>query len=110
MRGDELDAWLELSRDADPLVRRRAVQHLCPCHVKANIARVWDRVIELSADPDASVRRSAVHALGDGSPAEHRQRILAALKARFHDEDRRLRRMVRRLLAHHTRTGQLNIL
>ncbi len=108
VRGEELERWLERTRDADPRIRRRAVQHLCPCHVKADVARVWDRVLELVADPDAGVRSAVVHALGDGSPAALRERALAALEQVWNDPDRKTRRMARQLLAHYRRTGRLD--
>ena len=110
VRGEELESWLVLSRDADPRVRRRAVQHLCPCHVKANRRRVWDRVLELADDPDPGVRTHVVHALADGSPRALRPRVIAALEARFHDPSPKLRRTIRKLLAHHRRTGEINVL
>ena len=107
---DDLDDWLELSRDAEARVRRRALQRLCPCHVKANVERVWQRVLELVDDPDVAVRRSAVHILCDGSPDDIRAAVVAALESLYHDPDARLRRQVRKLLAHHRRTGRINIL
>lgn len=106
----EVSAWLERSRDPDERVRMRAVQHLCPCHTKANRREVWDRVIELLADPARRVRTHALHAVGDGSPREYEARIVAALEQRYQDPDRKLRRGVRKLLAHYRRTGELNVL
>ena len=110
VRGDELDAWLERTEDADPRVRMRATQHLCPCHTKQNVRAVWDRVIELSRDADVRVRSAAFHMMGDGSPGEYQDRIVEAIEAMYHDADPRLRRRVRKLLAHFRRTGRINVL
>ena len=110
VRGDEVGEWLERSRSDDPLIRKRAVQHLCPCHVRAKHDHVWRRIMDLAADPDRSVRSAAIHALGDGSPQEIRDQVIATLERRFHDPDRKLRRVVRKLLAFHRRTGRINIL
>ncbi|MBW2386471.1 MAG: hypothetical protein JRG92_22815 [Deltaproteobacteria bacterium] len=109
-RGDDLDAWLERSRDRDLRVRARAAQYLCPCHTKSNLVHVWERVLDMTSDPDARVRGAAFHLIGDGSPKELAPRIVEVLEAMYHDPDAKLRRRVRRLLAHYRRTGVLNIL
>ena len=110
VRGDEVDEWLERSRSDDPHIRKRAVQYLCPCHLRAKHERVWQRIMDLAADPDRRVRSAAIHALGDGSPQEIRDQVVATLEGRFHEPDRKLRRVVRKLLAFHRRTGQINVL
>ncbi len=38
-------------------------------------------------DEDVKVRRSVFHALGDGSPQEIRDQVVATLEGRFHDPD-----------------------
>ena len=70
----------------------------------------WDRVLEMTTDPDPRVRSNVLHTLGDGSPRDLRERIVAVLRGMYHDPDLRLRRRVRQLLAHHRRTGEINIL
>jgi hypothetical protein len=64
----------------------------------------------MTSDPDARVRGAAFHLIGDGSPKELAPRIVEILEAMYHDPDAKLRRRVRRLLAHYRRTGVLNIL
>ena len=110
LRRDEIGTFLERTHHSDARMRRRALQHLCPCHVKADIERVWDRVIALVEDVDPGVRGAAVHALGDGSPRSVRERALRALEIARNDADRKVRRMARRLLAHHEKTGRLDAL
>jgi HEAT repeat protein len=109
-RASDVDNWLELTRAQDPRVRARAAQHLCPCHTKSNLSHVWERVFELTGDPDVRVRGAAFHLIGDGSPKEFEPRIVEILESMYHDEDAKLRRRVRRLLAHYRRTGVLNVL
>jgi HEAT repeat protein len=109
-RASEVDAWLARTRDPDPRVRARAAQHLCPCHTKSNIAPVWERVFELTGDPDVRVRGAAFHLIGDGSPKEFGPRIVEILESMYHDDDAKLRRRVRLLLAHYRRTGAINVL
>ncbi|HXW84848.1 MAG TPA: HEAT repeat domain-containing protein [Candidatus Binataceae bacterium] len=109
-RRNEIPDWLELSRSEAVKDRRRAVHALCPCVVKSHSREVWQRMLQMIDDPDAGVRRAIVHALCDGSPAEYAPEIVKALEARYHDPDDSMRKMTRRMLAAHRRTGALNIL
>src|SRR5919199_5572789 len=63
-----VDTLLDLTDAPDAEVRNEAVRSLCPCHVQANIARVWDRLLLMVTDPDAGVRATVLHTLCDGSP------------------------------------------
>lgn len=99
-----------LSQDPDARARRVAAKHLCPCHVRADVPEVWDRLLELARDPDAGVRRDAVHALGDGSPRHRQAQILEVLTSLRNDPDRKVRRQVWRVLAAYRRTGRINAL
>jgi hypothetical protein len=86
---DELSIsqWLELTRHSDPKVRRRAVVSACSCHVKANHAQVWDRVIAMAEDPDSKVRSWVAHNLVDGSPSDRNGEVLATLERMQNDPD-----------------------
>jgi hypothetical protein len=108
MREKEILEALELTRDADPRMRRRALRFLCPCAVKANTEAVWDRVLEMAADSDPGVRSLVLHTLCDGSPSARKDEVVAAV-ASFHDDpDVRLRRRARQVLAAYRRTGRIN--
>jgi HEAT repeat protein len=106
----EIPRLIELSRDRDPKVRRKAVQALCPCEVKVHEAEIWDRFIEMADDPDALVRRSIVHVLCDGSPAVYEARIVDVLEKLRNDADERVRKPARRTLRAHRHSGTLNVL
>ena len=110
VRHDEIDDVIELTRDADPRERSRAVRELCPCHIKANHERVWERIFEMTDDPDVRVRRTVLHALADGSPRALEPQVVAALACMRSDPDERLRTTARRVLDHYRRTGTVNIL
>jgi hypothetical protein len=109
-RRDEIDTLLEQTADANPKVRARAVESLCPCHVKRNEARVWDRVLQLVDDPALDVRRWVFHLLGDGSPREREVDIVAAMERFTRDPDRKLQRRARQVLAEYRRGGTINVL
>ena len=106
----EIDRALELTRDPEPRVRQAALMNLCPCHLQADRSEVWERVFELAEDADLGVRKQVLHTLGDGSPRRLEGRVVATLASMRHDPDPRLRRSVRKVLAHHRRTGRLNVL
>jgi len=110
VRPEEVDAWLELTWDPDPKARRQAVRALCPCHVRANDERIWERFFAMAEDGDVTVRGAIFHALGDGSPRSLETKVIAALEGMGNDPEPRLRRQVRRLLAQYRRTGKVNFL
>lgn len=109
-RLDEIDALLEQTTDSNPKVRAQAVQSLCPCHVKRNDARVWDRVLELVDDPALDVRRWVFHLLGDGSPREREAQVVAAFERLTRDPDKKLQRRARQVLAKYRQDGTINVL
>lgn len=76
---------LPLTFDPDPLVRRVAAKALCPCHVRANVPEVWDRLLDMTNDTDPGVRLDVVHALGDGSPRDRAPDIVGALEGLHND-------------------------
>jgi HEAT repeat protein len=108
--GTDVPQLLELTHDADPMVRSLAAKNLCGCHVRTDRQEIWDRVLELLGDPEAGVRSDAVHALGDGSPNHRAHEFAAALEPLHNDPDPHLRKRVRKVLQHYRRTGSVNCL
>ena len=106
----EIPRLLELSRDRDAKVRRKAIQALCPCEVKIHDPLIWDRFLEMADDSDPDVRRAIVHVLCDGSPTIYETRILGILEKLRIDTDERVRKPARRVLAAHRHSGTLNVL
>jgi hypothetical protein len=104
---DEIDRALALTHDPEPRVRQAALMNLCPCHLRANVPEVWERVFELAKDPDRRVRGQVVHTLIDGSPKRLEERVIAALEATRRDHPG-ARRAIGQLLAQYRRTGRVN--
>lgn len=104
---DALDGLLQLSRSQDSRARQLACRNLCTCHVRADVDRVWTRLTELAADPDPLVRSDVIHALTDSTPATRIPAVIQALESRRNDPDERIRRRVRKTLAHYRRTGKV---
>jgi HEAT repeat protein len=104
---DALDGLLELSRSDESRARQLACKNLCTCHVRADDDRVWTRLLELAEDPDPLVRRDVIHALTDSTPARRVPEVVAILESRHNDPDERVRRRVRKTLAHYRRTGKV---
>lgn len=102
--------FLNLTRDSDPHIRKRALGNLCPCHVKTNHPQVWDRIIEMAGDDDPKVRSAVLHSLCDGSPNERHEEVVAALQNLHNDPDLKLRRRVRKVLAQYRHSGTINVL
>ena len=107
---DSVEFLIDRSRDPDPVVRSAVAKHLCPCHVKTNVPKIWERLIEMTNDPEPVVRRDVVHALADGSPRERAHEIAAALEPLYNDDDPRVRKMVRRVMSAYRETGRVNVL
>jgi HEAT repeat protein len=105
--GDALDGLLELSRSEESRARQLACKNLCTCHVRADDGRVWARLLELVEDPDPLVRRDVIHALTDSTPSLRVPAVIQALESRRNDPDERIRRRVRKTLAHYRRTGKV---
>jgi HEAT repeat protein len=106
----EVDDLLRLTYDPNAEVRNAAAQALCPCHVQANIDKVWDRLIAMAEDPDVDVRATILHTLCDGSPRTREGEVVQALETMYNDPDQKLRRRVRKLLAQYRRQGKINVL
>jgi hypothetical protein len=109
-RLDEIDTLLVQTADARAKVRAQAVKALCPCHVKHNDPRVWDRVLKLVDDPALDVRRWVFHLLGDGSPREREAEVVAAMERFTRDPDKKLQRRARQVLAKYRQGGTINVL
>ena len=106
----EIPDWLRLTQSSDSHERRKALQKLCPCELKADAPEVWERILQMGDDPDAQVRRWVVHTLCDGSPARYRDEIIKLLESRYHDADDKVRKSVRKVLANYRHSGSVNVL
>src|SRR5690348_14167354 len=100
---DDIDELLVRTKSTDPAIRAKALQSLCPCHVKRNEPRVWDRILSLVDDPSQRVRSHVFHLLADGSPHEREADVVTAIERLQQDPDERLRRRARKLLAAYRR-------
>jgi hypothetical protein len=107
---DEIDGLLERTASPEAAVRAAALRSLCPCHVKRNEPRVWDRILCLVDDPSAKVRSHAFHLLADGSPREREGDVVGAIERLQQDPDEKLRRRARKLIAQYRRSGRINVL
>jgi len=107
---DDIGELLLRTESTDPSIRAKALQSLCPCHVKRNEPRVWDRILSLVADPSPRVRSHVFHLLADGSPREREPDVVAAIEKLQQDPDERLRRRARKLLAAYRRGRRINAL
>ena len=107
---DEIEPLLLATRSLDEKERAEALRGLCPCHVKRNEPRVWDRILGLVDDPSAKVRSHVFHLLADGSPREREGDVVAAMERFERDPDEKLRRRARKLMAQYRRGGRINVL
>ena len=105
----QIPALLSFTYDGDPLVRRLALKHLCPCRLQRKRDVVWARVFELADDPDTGVRMDAIHAMTDGSPREFAAEVYAVVERMQNDPDVKVRRYIRRTLSAMRRTGRINV-
>jgi hypothetical protein len=109
-RRHEIDELLDMTRSDDARDRNEALRELCPCHVKFNEKRVWNRTLEMACDPDAAVRSTVLHVLCDGSPRERNEEVVAAVARMQQDPDDKLRRRARKVMAQYRKTGNINVL
>jgi hypothetical protein len=98
---------LDTCRVGDDKERQVALRGLCTCHVQADDAEVWDTLFAMLDDPVVRVRAEALHAVTDSTPRARVETVVAALEARRHEPDAKLRRRIRKTLAHYRRTGKL---
>jgi hypothetical protein len=87
--------------------RQHALRGLCTCHVQADDDAVWETLVRMLDDPIPRVRAEALHAVTDSTPASRVASVVAALEARRNEADLKLRRRIRKTLAHYHRTGKL---
>ena len=52
----DVDVIIALSRHREGQVRKNSLVQMCPCRVKQDIDKFWDRVFEMVNDPDPIVR------------------------------------------------------
>ena len=104
---DAIDGLLQLSRSEESRARQLARRNLCTCHVRADDDRVWTRLLQLVRDPDPRVRGDVIHAITDSTPAPRVPAVIQALESRHNDPDERIRRRVRKTLAHYRQTGKV---
>ena len=107
MHKDDIAAALEQTRDPDPKVRRAALLPLCPCHVRSDVTRIWDRIFEMQSDADPGVRSIVLHQLTDGSPKAREAEVLEAIEQLAQDPDLKIRRRARRALSEYRRSGKI---
>ncbi len=106
---EEIDELLVRTSSSDAAERAEALRSLCPCHVKRNEPRVWDRILLMANDASPKVRSHAFHLLADGSPREREPDVVAAIQRLQQDPDEKLRRRARRkLMARYRRGGRIN--
>lgn len=110
MCDESISEYLERTRDPNPQKRRKALKDLCPCHVRADIPDLWDRIFECLADENGGVRDQALHALGDGSPSHLEHRIVEAVESMYNDPHSDVRKKARKMLNTYRRTGKWNVL
>ncbi len=107
---DEITDLIERTFSPEVSERRRAVHALCPCSLKSEHDRVWDRLLEMVDDADPRVRADVLHTLCDGSPRSREQEVVRALERMRDDPDPKLRRRVRQVLAQYRSGGRINVL
>ena len=93
--------------NGDDRERQHALRNLCTCHVQADDDEVWVTLVRMLDDPVVRVRAEALHAVTDSTPATRVESVVAALEARRDETDPKLRRRIRKTLAHYHRTGKL---
>ena len=52
MCDETISEYLQRTHDPDPRKRKKALKDLCPCHVRADIPQLWDRIFEMLSDEE----------------------------------------------------------
>ncbi len=52
MCDESIDDHLQRTYDTDPRKRKEALKDLCPCHVRADIPQLWERIFQLLSDEE----------------------------------------------------------
>jgi len=110
MCDEAISDYIKRTYHPDPRERKKALKDLCPCHVRADIPELWERIFELLKDDDGLVRDQALHALGDGSPRHLEEQIITAVEEMYNDTNDNVRRKARKMLTAYRRTGKWNVL
>lgn len=92
---------------ADENDRQLALRNLCTCHVQADDDDVRATLLRMLDDPSLRVRAEAVHAITDSTPRTRIADVIAALELHRNEPDLKLRRRIRKTLAHYYRTGRI---
>ena len=112
---EDAEELLKLTYSEDPLVRKRALKALCPCHswretsLESSPSEFWDRICDMAQDEERDVRMMVLHTLCDGSPHSRLEDVLAALQVLGRDADPKIRRKARKALNSYQRSGRWNI-
>ncbi|XP_062522846.1 uncharacterized protein LOC134197523 [Corticium candelabrum] len=107
---DDVTSFLDKTRSAKPIERKRVLKEMCPCHVRADIPELWERIFELLKDESDIVRDQALHALGDGSPRHLEERVVKAVEEMYNDPASNVRKKARKMLTAYRKTGKWNVL
>ena len=52
----DVDVIIALSKHPNPMIRKKSLVQMCPCRVREDIDRFWERVFEMVSDEDPVVR------------------------------------------------------
>lgn len=55
MSDETITEYLQRTYNSNPQKRKQALKDLCPCHVRADIPELWDRIFELLSDKEGKV-------------------------------------------------------
>ena len=55
MCDETISEYLQRTHDPDPRKRKKALKDLCPCHVRADIPQLWDRIFEMLSDEEGKI-------------------------------------------------------
>lgn len=106
----EIEKIIEESKNSNSRIRLKALKQMCPCKVKDDIDRLWNRIFEMADDDDPSIRLQVLHTICDGSPFHLETRVTDTLEKFNHDCDQKIRRKAHKVIGSYLRTGKWNIL